>query len=198
MTGRRTLPAALVVISLMIPAAVGAQTSDERARAQELFERGLAAAQSGDLEAALPLFEESYDLFPHAGTLFNLAYYSDEAGRSAEALAAWRELLDRYGGEISAESRAHAEARIAALEPPLPEPEPEPAPAPEPDPTPEPENEVDVDVEVEDDPGERPGRSFWRSPWTWIVGGLLFAGAGAAIGAGIASQDHLDGETHLP
>jgi tetratricopeptide (TPR) repeat protein len=216
----RNLAIAFVVSGLvsMCSGVAVAQTVEETAQAQTLFERALAAAQAGEIETALPLFQQSYDLFPYAGTLFNLAFYNDQAGRQAEALAAWRELLERYGADISDESRTHAEQQIAALEPAVPEPEVEPeveveaeaeAEA-ETEPLPSPPGVDQMDqVDQMDrsgslgplplegpEPEPRPRRSFWRSPWTWIVGGVLLAGTAAGLAAGLSQPDY-DGVSYL-
>ncbi|MBN1771632.1 MAG: PEGA domain-containing protein [Deltaproteobacteria bacterium] len=92
-----------------------AQT-DAEVEAQRLFESGVAASTAGDAAGAAEAFERSHALFPHPGTLKNLAASLETAGRAAESWRAWNELLDRYGAVISEAARAEAQARAAALD----------------------------------------------------------------------------------
>jgi len=108
-----------VVLLAVWATALGAPRSasaDDRAEAERLFRQGLAAADAGDYAAAATAFERSQLLLPHPGTLKNLATYEQEAGRLADARRSWQELLDRYGGEISASAQREARSRIAALD----------------------------------------------------------------------------------
>lgn len=92
------------------------EPDENQARARELFERGVAAAQRRDYATAIEAFERSYDLYSHPGTLINLAQYQDELGRRAEAYRSWQELIERFDTVISARSLRQARARVTALD----------------------------------------------------------------------------------
>jgi hypothetical protein len=106
----------LVVASLLLLAATAGAGLETDAEARRLFEEGVAAAAAGDFALAFIDFERSYELFPHPGTLKNLALAQDLAGRSADAYRSWTELLDRFGDAVSEATRAEARRRIADLE----------------------------------------------------------------------------------
>lgn len=95
--------------------ALGEATNTEQ-HARQLFEEGVAAADRGELEAAIAALEESFLLFPHPGTLLNLALYRDRDDRSVAAYDTFNQLLERYGTVISAATRELVEARLAELE----------------------------------------------------------------------------------
>ena len=93
-----------------------AQNEDDQARAQELFERGVAAARDADFPAAVEAFRRSFDLYPHPGTMLNLGLYLIDAGERVEAHATIRDLLDRYGTVISQQAREEMTQRLETLE----------------------------------------------------------------------------------
>ncbi len=94
--------------------AAGQGGAEEEARV--LFEQGVEAASRGDYAAAITAFSRSFELFPHAATLKNLALYEDEAGRPADAFASWSLLLRQYGEQVSAQTRGEAQGRVAELD----------------------------------------------------------------------------------
>ena len=97
-------------------ASVAAQTADQQAEAQRLFEQGVAAAAAGDYANAVFAFSRSYQLYPHPGTLKNLAVYQDQSARLAEAYGSWQELVERYRDTVSDATLQEARQRIADLE----------------------------------------------------------------------------------
>jgi hypothetical protein len=106
---------AVVACGLVFVPPARAQESDEE-QARRLFDEGVAAASQGNYTTAIFAFERSYDLYPHAATLKNLALYQDQAGRLADAFRSWSELLARYGDAVSEATREEARARIAELD----------------------------------------------------------------------------------
>lgn len=107
---------ALLTIALLFAPVLAAAQDGVEAEARELFEAGLAAAERGDPGAAVDLFQRSYELFPHPGTLLNVALYRREAGRPLGAYQAFTELLERFGPVISAETRERARTHLSELE----------------------------------------------------------------------------------
>ncbi|NMC70736.1 MAG: PEGA domain-containing protein [Myxococcales bacterium] len=97
-----------------LPAAQ-AQTETE-IEAQRLFDAGVAALTAGDAAGAAEAFARSHALFPHPGTLKNLAASLEAAGRPADAWQAWNELLERYGSVISETARTEALERRSDLD----------------------------------------------------------------------------------
>jgi hypothetical protein len=67
--------------------------SDAQATAELLFQQGKAAMAAGNTGEACPKFEESYRLDKAGGTLQNLAFCYESAGRWASAYARYQELL---------------------------------------------------------------------------------------------------------
>jgi len=92
------------------------QELDDQARARELFEEGVAAAERTDYAAAVEAFARSYELYSHPGTLSNLAQYQEQVGQRADAYRSWSELIERFGTIISAGSLRRAQQRVAALD----------------------------------------------------------------------------------
>ncbi|MDB4938683.1 MAG: hypothetical protein JWP87_5655 [Labilithrix sp.] len=87
---------------------------DNRARAQQLFDRALADAEAGNLASACPKFLASQEADPKTSTLLNLASCYEKNGQTASAWGAFREAegLARKVGRSDWETaaRTHAEA----------------------------------------------------------------------------------------
>ncbi|MDB4946883.1 MAG: hypothetical protein JWP97_6417 [Labilithrix sp.] len=96
-----------------------APRTDNRARAQQLFDSALADAEAGDFAAACPKFQASQDADPKPSTLLNLASCYDKNGQTASAWGAFREAegLARKAGRADWEQAART--RAEALEPKL-------------------------------------------------------------------------------
>lgn len=92
------------------------ESVEERVQAQRLFQEGVAAAQERDYTSAIEKFTESYELFPHPGTLLNLGLYQLEVGRRADAYQTLGQLLDTHNAVISEDARREVIARIRELE----------------------------------------------------------------------------------
>ncbi|MCW5833152.1 MAG: hypothetical protein KIS78_12190 [Labilithrix sp.] len=93
--------------------------SDQRARAQELFDSALADAEAGNFAAACPKFLASQAADPKTSTLLNLANCYERNGQTASAWGAFREagLLARKAARSDWEDIART--RAEALEPKL-------------------------------------------------------------------------------
>jgi hypothetical protein len=94
----------------------GEASSEDQARARQLFEEGVAAARGEDYEAAIAAFVESFDLYPHPGTLLNLGLYQMRAGRRVDAYSTLSALMTSYGGVISDRARGEVGQRLHELE----------------------------------------------------------------------------------
>lgn len=81
-------------------------------RARALFERGLAAAESGAHADALVHFEQSFALVPRASTAFNLAVQHARLGRPTSALRALDALEDLEPTELDRREAAALRARL--------------------------------------------------------------------------------------
>ncbi|MEM9696032.1 MAG: hypothetical protein AAGA56_26045 [Myxococcota bacterium] len=85
---------------------VGPASGAEPGAAEVLFDRGVTAMKRQDYEAACPRIEESHRMEPRAGTLFTLAECHRLAGRSATAMARYREYLRVFGRMSPREQQA--------------------------------------------------------------------------------------------
>jgi hypothetical protein len=108
-----------VALAVLVPAHVTTASADDaKARAQQLFNEGLAAIEKGDPGTGCAKLRESLGLFTVANTLFNVAQCDEQDGKIASALEHWQRglaLLD------ARDKRAPvAKERIAALEPRVP------------------------------------------------------------------------------
>lgn len=100
--------------------AAEASAAPPTAAAESLFERARRLAESGQLEAACPLFAESNRLDPGVGVLLYLAACQEGTGRIATAWATFREARDAAEAQGQADRVAIAQERITALEPRVP------------------------------------------------------------------------------
>lgn len=93
--------------------------TDNRARAQQLFDSALADAEAGNFAAACPKFLASQEADPKTSTLLNLANCYEKNGQTASAWGAFREAetLARKAGRSDWETAART--RAEALEPKL-------------------------------------------------------------------------------
>ncbi len=81
----------LAIVFVSLPAMTEAQ--DDRERAREAFAQGLEAADQEDWAAALPLFQEAYDLSQAVPILVNLGAAQQQTGRFVEARETFRLFL---------------------------------------------------------------------------------------------------------
>jgi hypothetical protein len=114
------LAASLLAASLATslgPTQAAAQSDEERAAAQSLFNEAQQAKKDGDLEKACGKFEKSQRLDPAVGTQLNLADCLQQIGKSASA---WVNYLEVAESKTAGERRsAFARKRADELEPKL-------------------------------------------------------------------------------
>lgn len=108
----------LVVLSLVGWRSANAYAADPSSAADALFREGRAAQQRGEALVACGLFQDSYKLEPTVGTLLNLGTCRTQLGRTASALAAYKEALERMSpGD---DRRPLAQTEMTKLEPRVP------------------------------------------------------------------------------
>ena len=96
-----------------------AQSGDDAATAQALFDAGKKAMEAGDLATACPKFAESQRLDPKTGTLTGLALCHEKQGKNASAWAEFLEVSTLAQRANQAERAAFAKQHASDLEPKL-------------------------------------------------------------------------------
>ena len=118
MTSRCTVGALALAFVTLVASPASAQQDDLKARAQELFQQGLAAVDAGDCARAVPLFRRSQEMFSARGTLLNLADCEIKLGKVASA---WKHLKELIAQLAPGDPRlAVAQEKMTALEPRVP------------------------------------------------------------------------------
>ncbi len=115
--------AALAVLLAVAPDLASAQapTASQRSLARRQFQDGVAAARTGDWDAAFDAFQSSYALVSRPITLLNLAGAMVQTGHLVEAAEAYRRFIREAEGSAArhvsaAEQALHdLEARIPAV-----------------------------------------------------------------------------------
>jgi serine/threonine-protein kinase len=115
---KRSLAAAAIALSVLTPRAALAQTKDDIARADSLFNAGKALTDAGQFQDACAKFAESKRLAPGVGVTLYLADCYEHIGRTASA---WTEFRSAEGqARERNDKRADvARAHAQALEPKL-------------------------------------------------------------------------------
>lgn len=109
--------AALVIVSLLLPAAAHAQ--DSKARAEALFQDAKTLMAKGDYAQACPKLARSHALDPAVGTLLNLALCYEQAGKSASAWASYKQAAAAAHNAGHTDRERFAREHAAVLEPKL-------------------------------------------------------------------------------
>jgi hypothetical protein len=94
-----------------------AQSGQNEAAAQALYDEARKLMEAKDFAAACPKFKESYDLAAGGGTLLNLADCYEKSGKTALAWSTFKEALVIAQRELFAARVEFAKAHLAALEP---------------------------------------------------------------------------------
>lgn len=97
-----------------------AQSTADRAAAEQLFQEGRVLMKSGDFAAACPKLEASFKLDPALGTQLNLALCYEHINRMASAWAHYRGAADRAAQAGQGRRAELARTRAAELEPRVP------------------------------------------------------------------------------
>jgi len=113
---RRPVPAAAVVLGLLVCSSARAQPADDEGVAFALFSSGRALAAAGDYVHACPKFEAARAVEPWLGIELNLADCYAHLGLTASAWVLFRKAADE--AEHVGDSRgSYAKQRAAELEP---------------------------------------------------------------------------------
>lgn len=113
----RATAATLLVLGVLLAPALGHADEASAARAQALFDKGLAAARQGDFVRACPLFRASQEAEPRTGTLLNLGTCYEKNWQTASAWAAYREAEASARREGRADWQEQAKQKWTQLEP---------------------------------------------------------------------------------
>ena len=150
--------------------------------AKELYDRGLAAYQRHDYEAAVQAFHDAYELDPKPEVLFAWAQAERLGGDCAHAVIHYRKFLEGHPPAFQAKAAQgplERCERVVATAPPPPAPEPAPEPAPAPAPAPPPPAVVLTEAPP---PPPKPERHFYQDALGDV---LVGAGVAAAIAGGV-------------
>ncbi len=117
---RETSYVVVVVVLALLTGSVpiaSAQPSQQQTQAIARFDEGRTLMKDGKFAAACTAFEQSQELDPASGTLYNLAGCYVKVGKLASAWGAYRELSER---DTNATRRADATKQAGGLAPRLP------------------------------------------------------------------------------
>ncbi len=107
-----------LILALTIAKTASAQTADDKAAAEVLFEQGKAALAEGRLAEACPKLAESLRLDVGTGTMLYLAECYERSGKTASAWAQFREAQSSAARDRDPREKV-ARERADALEPKL-------------------------------------------------------------------------------
>lgn len=88
------------------------RAQDAATQAKQNFERGLAHADRGEIDAAIEAFEAAYAASPHPTVLFNLGQAYSISGRPVEALRALRTYLEQAKPDAARKAEAEQLVRF--------------------------------------------------------------------------------------
>jgi hypothetical protein len=111
----RRLFSFIVAATLAAPATAIAQTPAVQT-AETFFNRAKEHADRQEWRAACPLYAESLRADPQTGTLLRLADCEEHTGALSQALARWREAIDKLGGAGNEKFLAYARKRADDLD----------------------------------------------------------------------------------
>ena len=115
-TSRGLVAAAVLVAALAHTLAAGAASPENRAAARQHLSQAEELKKKGQLAEACKHFEEVERLDPQLPTLMELAECSEQLGKLVEAQGQWSLARDRAKHDEKPQSRARAEARLAAVQ----------------------------------------------------------------------------------
>jgi hypothetical protein len=109
-----------ILFTLSVAGAAPAQPAvspADVARAEQLYDEGVAATDRGDFAGAITSFQASYALNPLADVLYNVGMCHKALGELPAALNAFRDYVAGMGGNLSAEEQAEFDGLLAELAP---------------------------------------------------------------------------------
>lgn len=105
-----------VFAALLAAGHAGAQSGENQAAAQALYDEARKLVEAKNFAEACPKFKESYDLDPAGGTLLNLADCYEKQGKSALAWTTFKDALVAAQRDGNTARVEFAKTHIAALE----------------------------------------------------------------------------------
>ena len=109
----RTLFVGVSLTASLAASPVMAQTSDEKAAADALFDAARDLMNAEEYAAACPKFQDSHDLDPAVGTLLNLGLCYKKAGQTASAWTTYMTPSTAIGSRRRSPITAQAAGRRA-------------------------------------------------------------------------------------
>lgn len=109
--------AAPIALGLAIAAPAGAQSPEDRAAAQKMFDDAKPLMEAGQFAQACSLLEESQKLDPGMAAAFRLGECYEKAGRLASAWTTFVEVADAARNAAMTDRERVARERAAALKP---------------------------------------------------------------------------------
>jgi hypothetical protein len=116
---RRWLAAGAITMLFLTSGNARAQTAEQKAIAENLFEEGRALLVKADYAAACPKLSESQRIDPSIGTGLYLGACYEKSGKTASAWATFKEAQELAERQGDAKRAQLAQQRAAALEPQL-------------------------------------------------------------------------------
>jgi tetratricopeptide (TPR) repeat protein len=108
-----------LIVALVLSCHAHAQSAEDKAAAEALFDEGKRLLEAGQVEAACKKLEDSDRLDPAAGTQLNLAQCYERAGRTASAWSTYRRAAATAKARGQKEREDLARQRASDLEPKL-------------------------------------------------------------------------------
>jgi hypothetical protein len=90
--------------------------ADDKARAKELFSRGMELVKSDNYPAALDAFQKSYELYPKAALLFNIAMCQKALYRYVDSMKTFGRYLEETGEDVDPKMRSAVESAMDEME----------------------------------------------------------------------------------
>jgi tetratricopeptide (TPR) repeat protein len=197
---------AVAALALVLAGAGDALAASKQAQAKRAFRKAQRLFKDGQAQAALPHYQRAYELSnKRPSAVFGLAQCERSLDMYEESIAHFEEYLAlrpraKNAREVK-KTIALLQAQLAARNAPPPEPpeavaEAPPPPVAPPPPPPAPPPSIVREVAP---PEKEEGDSFFANPILWIVvGAVVVAGAGVALGVGLSGErDPYGGNTDV-
>ncbi len=107
----------LLCAAVLLAAPSARARGGDQATAEVLFRQGRQLLEAGDVAAACPKFESSYELDPALGTLLGMALCHERMGRLASAWVEYTEAVGTAHRLNQPQRQSFAQSKVAELEP---------------------------------------------------------------------------------
>ena len=106
---------ALTAAALLLAAAPRPAAADDQAVAKARFQEGMALIKEENYPAALAAFEESYELVPKPGLLYNIAMCEKALFRYVESIASFKKYVTAMGAGIKPEMKLTVDQALSDM-----------------------------------------------------------------------------------